>query len=546
MTEKGVHRVILDACSRVAGKDHIEAICLYGSRVSGYAREDSDYDVLLILSEYANGVKYSYEKVDDNQLALLIVDKKALELDAEKGSFGDFIAGRLISPYTPILNTEYLEDIEVKIKKRFAEEDLEDLVIEYEELARGLVIKLEYLVLARMRKRSRGYPPLRYSYINMLREGLRDKNMTAILKGYKRAVKELATSKFIRVEGEAIRFENEYVDIILSSKTYNKVVNLVDFSRRALSAYITHGKAGRVKLDVFAMELTSKIKRELQTTFKRQRIEDPKNFLFLKTDKGLVCLNEESTIVELVQKLRNEKNVDVHPLSSSLNEVYSITLDDEKLVVKKFTNWYTFKWFMLNIAAYGTKVFSLSGKARLANEYGINRLLAENNILVPEIVAISIKDRVLVERYIEGASALDFLEEAFSVEELTDQQKGLAIELGKIIATIHSLHVVIGDCKPENFIIGKNGQIYVLDLEQGERRGDPTWDVAEFLYFSGHFGSKFTNGLRDFVLNFVEGYCQIGDRTILRRAAGFRYSRVFLGWTHLPIIQAIASILKAL
>jgi tRNA A-37 threonylcarbamoyl transferase component Bud32/predicted nucleotidyltransferase len=546
MTEKGVHRVILDACSRVAGKDHIEAICLYGSRVSGYAREDSDYDVLLILSEYANGVKYSYEKVDDNQLALLIVDKKALELDAEKGSFGDFIAGRLISPYTPILNTEYLEDIEVKIKKRFAEEDLEDLVIEYEELARGLVIKLEYLVLARMRKRSRGYPPLRYSYINMLREGLRDKNMTAILKGYKRAVKELATSKFIRVEGEAIRFENEYVDIILSSKTYNKVVNLVDFSRRALSAYITHGKAGRVKLDVFAMELTSKIKRELQTTFKRQRIEDPKNFLFLKTDKGLVCLNEESTIVELVQKLRNEKNVDVHPLSSSLNEVYSITLDDEKLVVKKFTNWYTFKWFMLNIAAYGTKVFSLSGKARLANEYGINRLLAENNILVPEIVAISIKDRVLVERYIEGASALDFLEEAFSVEELTDQQKGLAIELGKIIATIHSLHVVIGDCKPENFIIGKNGQIYVLDLEQGERKGDPTWDVAEFLYFSGHFGSKFTNGLRDFVLNFVEGYCQIGDRTILRRAAGFRYSRVFLGWTHLPIIQAIASILKAL
>lgn len=546
MTEKGVHRVILDACSRVAGKDHIEAICLYGSRVSGYAREDSDYDVLLILSEYANGVKYSYEKVDDNQLALLIVDKKALELDAEKGSFGDFIAGRLISPYTPILNTEYLEDIEVKIKKRFAEEDLEDLVIEYEELARGLVIRLEYLVLARMRKRSRGYPPLRYSYINMLREGLRDKNMTAILKGYKRAVKELATSKFIRVEGEAIRFENEYVDIILSSKTYNKVVNLVDFSRRALSAYITHGKAGRVKLDVFAMELTSKIKRELQTTFKRQRIEDPKNFLFLKTDKGLMCLNEESTIVELVQKLRNEKNVDVDPLSSSLNEVYSITLDDEKLVVKKFTNWYTFKWFMLNIAAYGTKVFSLSGKARLANEYGINRLLAENNILVPEIVAISLKDRVLVERYIEGASALDFLEEAFSVEELTDQQKGLAIELGKIIATIHSLHVVIGDCKPENFIIGKNGQIYVLDLEQGERRGDPTWDVAEFLYFSGHFGSKFTNGLRDFVLNFVEGYCQIGDRTILRRAAGFRYSRVFLGWTHLPIIQAIASILKAL
>jgi tRNA A-37 threonylcarbamoyl transferase component Bud32/predicted nucleotidyltransferase len=544
--EKGVHRDILDACNRVAGQDRIEAICLYGSRVSGYAREDSDYDVLLILAEYADGVKYSYEKVDENQLAILIVDKKALELDAEKGSFGDFIAGRLISPYTSLLNAEYLEDIEVKIKERFAEEDLEDLVIEYEELARGLVIKPEYLVLARMRKRSRGYPPLRYSYINMLRAGLRDRNMRFMLRGYRRAVEELATSKVIRVDGEAIRLENEYVDRILSSKTLNKVVNLVDFSRRALSAYITHGKAGRVKLDVFTMELTSKIKRELQTAFKRQEIEDPKNFLFLKTDEGLTCLNEESTMIELVQKLRNEQTVEVDPLASALNEVYTINLDDEKLVVKKFTNWYTFKWFMLNIAAYGTKIFSLSGKARLANEYGINRLLAEKNVLVPEIVAISIKDRVLVERFIEGVSALDFLEEAFASEELTEQQKDLAVELGKTIAAIHALHVVIGDCKPENFIIGNDGRIYVLDLEQGERKGDPTWDVAEFLYFSGHFGTKFTNGLRDFVLNFVEGYCQIGDRAVLRRAAGFRYSRVFLGWTYPSIIQSIASILKAL
>ena len=71
MTEKEVHRVILDACNRVAGKSRIEAICLYGSRASGYAREDSDYDILLILAEYPNGVKYSYEKVDDNQLAIL-------------------------------------------------------------------------------------------------------------------------------------------------------------------------------------------------------------------------------------------------------------------------------------------------------------------------------------------------------------------------------------------------------------------------------------------------------------------------------------------
>lgn len=546
MTEPEVHGVIRDACARVAGDAAIEALCLYGSRVSGYAREDSDYDVLLILAEYAPGVKYVYETVERRQLAILIVEQQALELDAETGSFGDFIAGRLMGPYTPLQNAAYLEAIEVTVKTRFAAEDLEDLVIEYEDLARGLVIHPEYLILARMRKRARGYPPLRYSYINMLRPEHRAHNMTAMLPGYRRSVEALAAQRILRVEGGALRLENAYVDQILASKTLNRVVNLVDVSRRALAAYITHGKAGRVSLDVFTTELTSKIKRELLTAFKRQELEDPKNYLFLQTQEGLTRLNEESTLVELVQQLRNEAHTAIDPLASALNEVYAITLDEEKLVVKKFTNWYTFKWFILNVAAYGTKVFSLSGNARLANEYGINRLLAEHDIPVPEIVAVSLKDRVLVERFIDGPSALDVLVEAVAADALTEPQQAVATALGRTVATIHALHVVIGDCKPENFIIHPTGRIYVLDLEQGERGGDPTWDVAEFLYFAGHFSTTLTPSLRDFIVHFVEGYSQIGDADVLRQAAGFRYSHVFLGWTALPIIQAIAAILKAL
>jgi tRNA A-37 threonylcarbamoyl transferase component Bud32/predicted nucleotidyltransferase len=546
MLENGVYRTTLAACEEVAEKDNIDAVCLYGSRVCGYARADSDYDVLLVLKDYAQGVKYSYEEVDGHQFAILLVDKAALDLDAEKGSFGDFIAGRLTSPYIPLRNAAYLDAVEFTTKRRFAEEDLEDLVIEYEDLARGLVIKPEYLVLARMRKRSRGYHPLKYSYINMLREDLREQNMAAILSGYRKALQALDASKIITFDGTDIVFTNDYVDQVLSSKTLNKVVNLVDVSRRALSAYITHGRAGRVTLDVFTMELTSKIKRELQLVFKRLELEDPKAHLFLKTDEGLMCLNEKSTMVDLVQRLRNENHVEVNPLASSLNDVYAITLDDENLVVKKFTNWYTFKWFMLNIAAYGTKSFSLSGKARLANEYGINRLLTDHEVRVPEIVAISVKDRVLIERHIDGVSALDFCIAAFRLDELTPRQNRLAFELGRILAQIHALNVVLGDCKPENFIIGDKDHIYVLDLEQGERGGDKAWDVAEFLYFAGHFGTRFTGGLHEFVVKFTEGYRQIGDRTVLRRAAGLRYSRVFIGWTTMPIIQSIASILKAL
>jgi tRNA A-37 threonylcarbamoyl transferase component Bud32/predicted nucleotidyltransferase len=546
MYEEEEYSEFTTLCQQIAGKGEVEAICMYGSRVGGYARKDSDFDVLLILTHYKNGIRYFYRTINDKQYAVLTVDKKAIEMDVETGNFGDFIAGRLLSPYRPILNSAYLEHLEAGVKKRFAEEELKDLVIEYEELARGLVIKPEYLILARMKKRSRGYPPLRYSYMQMLKNELREKNIEAILGGYRSALQALHKAHIIKYLNDEITLENNYVDKVLSSKMLNKVVNFIDSSKRALSAYITHGRAGRVKLDVFAKELTSKLKRELKVAFAREDIEDPKNYLFLRTEQGLVNLNEQNMMLESIQQFVEHQASKSQPLASALNDVFLITVNNEKYVVKKFTNWYNVKWFVLNIAAYGTKKFALSGKARLANEYGINRLLAENKILVPDIMTISLKDRMLVQRFIPGINGLDFYGKAFASTGLTNKQKQIAQQIGKTIAEIHSLDVAIGDCKPENFVITDKEGVFVLDLEQGERKGDKTWDIAEFLYFSGHFGSHFSGGMKDFVQCFIDGYSERGKKDVLRKASSFRYSRVFLGWTYMPIINAISQILKSL
>jgi tRNA A-37 threonylcarbamoyl transferase component Bud32/predicted nucleotidyltransferase len=546
MYEEEMYNEFSTLCQQIAGKEKVEAICMYGSRVGGYARKDSDFDVLLILTHYKNGVRYFYRTINDKQYAILTVDKKAIELDVETGNFGDFIAGRLISPYRPIHNSEYLEHLEVKVKKRFAEEELRDLVSEYEELARGLVIKPEYFILARMKKRSRGYPPLRYSYMQMLKDELRTKNMDAILSGYRSALTALQTTHIIKYFNDEVTLENNYVNKVLSSKRLNKVVNFIDSSKRAISAYITHGRAGRVKLDVFAKELTSKLKREFKIAFAREEIEDPKNYLFLRTEQGLVNLNEQNMMLESIQQFMDHQASKSQPLASALNDVFLVTVNKEKYVVKKFTNWYNVKWFVLNIAAYGTKKFALSGKTRLANEYGINRLLAENKMLVPDIVTISLKDRILVQRFIPGINGLDFYGKAFASSGLTNKQKQIAHKIGKTIAEIHSLDVAIGDCKPENFVITDDEGVFVLDLEQGERKGDKSWDIAEFLYFSGHFGSNFTGGMKEFVQCFIEGYCVQGKKSVLRKASNFRYSRVFLGWTSTPIIKSIALTLKSM
>ena len=536
---------IATACREVAKGKEIVAICIYGSQAGGYARKDSDYDILLVLKEYAEGVRYYYKTVADKQFAILAVDQTALESDAAKGELGDFVAGRLLSPYVPVVNSEYLRDIEFVVKRRFAEEDLEDLIVEYGELSRGLVVRPEYLVLARMEKRSKAYPPLKYSYINMLREGLRDRNMKIILGAYERVFADLAVRGMAKIDRENMVLVDNYVDQVLSYKILNKVVNLMDFSKKAVYSYITHGKAGKVRLDVAAKELASKIKREIQTATDGQALEDPKNYLYLRTEQGLINLNEKDKIIEKIRSVKGDGEVDVRPLSGALNEVFLVSIGNEKFVAKKFTDWYNLKWFALNIAAFGTKMFHLSGKTRLSNEYVTNHLLAENDVLVPEIVSISLEDRMLVERYIKGESILQLVLDTVKSGKLTSEQKRRIFEVGRILALIHGLNITMGDCKPENFIAGIDGNIYVLDLEQGERHGDKVWDVAEFLYFSGHFGATMNSGLQQFVREFIAGYVSLGDKKVFDSAAELRYTRVFFPWTPIPIIQEISGILKS-
>ncbi|MCJ7631804.1 nucleotidyltransferase domain-containing protein [Candidatus Bathyarchaeota archaeon] len=535
---------ILSICREIAKDGDIVAATLYGSRAAGYARKDSDHDILLVIRGYAEEVRYHYVSTDEGQLAVLAVDQDALEKDVEKGVFGDFVAGRLLTPHVAVLNEDYIRRVEVAVKKRFAEEDLRDLVLEYGELTCALTILPAYLVLVRMEKRARAYSPLRYSYANILRPDLRDRNLSLILDGYNEALTQLDKEGLIKFDGEHVRFKTAFVDKVLSYKMYNRVVNFVAFSRRTFNSYVTHGKAGKVTLDIVAKELASKLKREIQMTVHRQGLGDPKDFLFLETDKGLLSLNETDSMIERLKGIHGGTNITAKALGTALNEVYFIEIDGERFVAKKYTDWYNFKWFILNVVALGTKVFSTQGKARLSNEYVTNRLLTENGILVPEIVSVSIPDRLLVERYVEGKSVLDIIIEMMSSDGLSREYERLAFEIGQTLAKIHSFDVVLGDCKPENFILNHDGKLYVLDLEQGERHGDPSWDVAQFLYFSGHFGNRFSEGFREFVGNFIKGYLTCGKPKVLKDAALMRYSKTYLAWTPILTLQEISEQLK--
>jgi len=530
-------------CTEVAGRSKVAAACECGTSV--YSSTPSGYDLLVIVEDYPDGLRYHTRKVHACPTTLLAADKSLVDLDARKGAMGEFIVERLLTPYRPLHNQELLRSIEVDAKERILREELRELVLEYGEMARELSIQEEYMMLARIRKRARVFLPAARSFAALLKESVRDANIRKMAPGYQSAISRLMNLGVLRKDGAAYVLGDTFVDRALAAKSTNKVINIVEAGRRTLQAYLAHGRAAYLTPDVLTKELASSLQHSLLVEVEASGLEDPKRYLFLRTATGQVSLAERFSIKNFASRFRPGVAVTVAPLGNVLNEVYLITAGKERLVVKKFTEWHRFKWFALGLVSLGTRLFSVSGKARLENEYTINRLLSKCGVDVPEILHISLPDRVLVRRYVGGSSLAELAKSAVSSKSVPVEDEAAVSRVGVMFAKIHESNVTIGDSKPENFQRDTDGRVYSLDLEQARKSGDRAWDIAEFLYYSGHyaFPSAPSEGFREYVNAFIDGYGEEGDVAVLRKASSVRYSRVFSLWTS-PL--AILEVSKAL
>ena len=137
---------IFDALKELFKKEErIISICAYGSRVAGFARADSDYDILMVLEDYRQKVKYKYLK-KDVELSILIVDKGSLVKDAEEASLGEFVCGRLLNIFEILEGTEFIKDVETRFKKRVILEILDEIISNFGILSTDFIIPIEYCV----------------------------------------------------------------------------------------------------------------------------------------------------------------------------------------------------------------------------------------------------------------------------------------------------------------------------------------------------------------------------------------------------------------
>ncbi|MEM1563923.1 MAG: lipopolysaccharide kinase InaA family protein [Candidatus Bathyarchaeia archaeon] len=551
-------KCILTFCRHIANSRSIAAICLCSSPVLGNL-EKTPLEVLLIVDGFKPRLMNYIKFFHDKAVIVYAVDKWVFEKDVERGFLGETLAIQLLFPYKPLVNAEYLKFEELKLKKRLIHEILENLVLDFPDLCHEIHIKPEYFAYEAMHSRARLFPPIRYMLSNLLRKNAEKGNMQSIMEGFLQALEAVEKENVITRTNGYIKISKDFADTVKSRKI--RFTNLLKTAQKTLFMSL---------LGTFPKILTalSQNKDLLQRLRKfnwkmlksSHHIEDSKRYLFVPTAEGLVPLATKVNVEDFVKKIlsaNRDAHVSIEELGGALNDVYLVKVyangEERKAVVKTFKDWSSFKWLPINIWAFGTRTFALLGRTRLERECVTNQFLYRKGFHVPKLLGVNHDERLVFMEYIEGKNLEKIIRKIVSAK--NDREIGkkcgkylkVLQRVGETFARVHALNVTLGDTKPENILIGKNGEIYLLDLEQSSRGGDKAWDIAEFLYYTGHYVPPFASphSAELIAKAFLKGYLSAGgDIKAVKDAGKPKYTKVFSVFVFPHIIFTISNICR--
>jgi tRNA A-37 threonylcarbamoyl transferase component Bud32/predicted nucleotidyltransferase len=520
---------LLRVAEGLAGNYTIEACCAYGSKVAGYARPDSDYDLLLVLKNYNHVIKYTYFH-NNLAVSVLIVDSKSLLRDATKAVLGEFVVGRLLHPYEPLSNAEYLKEVETAYKKRVILEEIRELAAN--PLYTELLILVEYFLYSKVQKRSKVYPHALYSYVKTYSGSNADANVESSRKGFLVALKQLERQGYVRFEDEYVRIEPKKISARKGEKASLQVSNVM----RGTLSYMVHTYAGRRTLGFVKQEAMSKINRHRKIGEYSQKLKNPKSLLRLS--EGML-VDDREWLKEVAKSLGfDDYNVtrrkigDLHAATT----LYTLREHDrsERFVAKHFASVKAVKWAAMNVWAAGVKKFHMDPAIRMSNEYVAMRHLKILGIDTPPILAVALGSRLIITKYIEGETLADIIGSV--LQNRSDDTAPITL-FGEILGRLHADGCSVVDTKPSNMLLS-NDRIYLTDLEQFAFNDDAPWDIACFIYYSMKFTSN-EEGARKVVKAFLDGYMGNGSASVLRRALSKKYLPVFYPALVLGVVKAV-------
>ena len=494
----------------------ISGVCAYGSKVAGYARQDSDYDLIVVSKRFKEGVRYRY--IDSPVAAsALIVDEDMLLQDAQSSYLGEFVVGRLLNVYEPITNPELFRSAEIEFKKRVLVEALLELSSDYGDFARHIFIPYEYFLFDKLHTRAAVYPPPLYTSVHTYTCPLGDANRLASTEGFASAAEALQPKGFLSASPEGVRLSPEN----MKGDAFTRFQALFSVTTRGVTQYAVHGYAGRVGPSVFSREALSKLRRMRETPPPFVPLEEPRSVL--KLEQGIVIPDASFLTKELARLLGFET---YSTTEKDIGEPYSTTRvltlrrqgAEKSVVVKNYTDVRSLKWALLGIWASAANKFSTAPVSRLDREYGMTLALKKMGVLVPAVLAVAPAERILVKEFVTGPTLASII---------NSYLKGAPAELesvseyGALMARVHSGGIALGDTKPSNVIASTDG-LFLTDLEQAYPGGDQAWDVAEFLYYTAKLSTR-EDAMRRVAQTFLGSYAKSGNRDSAARARGQKY-----------------------
>lgn len=513
---------------KIAKARKVAAACVYGSKVAGYARPDSDIDLLLVLENYPYKVKYAYLEQSGIKISALVVDREALERDAKGAYLGEFVAGRLLHVYEPVENEQLLKDVERAYKRRVVLEELQGLVRSAGLLAPDVSFPLEYVVFSKIRRRMSLYPNAAYSYYKTYAAG--EKNLELALQGYRSALADIMAQdpELVVSDGGMLAVSEKRLRVAKGEPSLRLAKRLHEFE-----SYFVHSYAGRKMYHLAVREAQSKIRRHL-----RQPVELP---LFMscpacaywKLPEGLMIA--DSRRQDWVEEVARKKGVGDYFLSkrrlgnqNSRTMLYA--LGDLKLAVKKLAKTKGVKWAALGVWTAYLKKFQTDPLLRLGTEYRALRHLRTLGLRTPAIEAVVLDERLIVTKYVDGPSLAQIMRAA-----LKGQQGPEIREAGQQMAQVHRSGSCFGNIKPKNVIAGDG--LWFTDLEQFVfEKGDPAWDVVQFLCW-GLKGTGNAQAAARIAREFLDGYDNLAVAKKL--ATSRRYMQTFYPVLSPNVAQAI-------
>jgi tRNA A-37 threonylcarbamoyl transferase component Bud32/predicted nucleotidyltransferase len=482
-------KIIVNCVNKIAKNNSIVGVCLYGSKVAGYSRPNSDFDIIVVLENYSFIVKYVYLEESEVEISALVVDRESLEKDARAAFLGEFVIGRLLHIYDAIVNPEFFKRIETIYKKRVIIEEIFDIVRSANILSTEISFPLDFIMFSKIKKRCLLYPNALYSYYKIYNCENGGKNVDFALDGYQRALKEIINEDKDLLDkspsGDSFQISEKR---ILVNKNGRIASLKLGKKLQDLGSYLVHVYAGRVTFRYAVKEAQLKIHRQKKQQLNLPMFMSSPKQSYWKLPEGLLIFNSKNWL-DLIAKNVNFMRYSIsnkHRLGKVDSRTVRFTLtnlDDNSnkvMVLREYSKTKGIKWAALSLWTSQVKRFKLDSLFRLGNEYKALRYIRNLGLNTPTIESVILGKRLLVTEFIKGNLLEDVIKNSLNEDYEHNNINWIKIA-GEQIARIHNDKSTLGNIKPKNLIIRGN-LLYFTNVDQfGFHSGDPIWDIVQFL-----------------------------------------------------------------